>query len=309
MIAILLHTKKEITMNTISSVLINIISSYFYDKMSVLLQKKNIEKFIEELSTWIKEFEQKNDGTIVTQSIFIRYIKNFNIIQKLFNYVLVASEIEEGEKSFIKGIQEGFKQFAITENIKVTVADSSILKEFFNTVFGKIKIFIFSEEKPFDRAVLYCLVQTRLDLHESAERFNVVEKELKQIENEILAIRISQNEQSYSCDWFVKQNNEQIKNLGNRYLPDLNIPTNTSKIFDGLAKNNEFYRRLEEKTNSFLTAVNKTELKECKDLTDSIQKHIESVLQDRKKELNIEELIRQAAEIQCIVQKNIDDIL
>lgn len=152
-------------------------------------------------------------------------------------------------------------------------------------------------------------MQTRLDLHETAERFSIAEESLRRLEDEILAIRISQNGQSYSYDWFVKQNNEQIKNLGNRYLPDLNISTNTSKIFDALAKNDEFYRRLENKTDSFLVAINQTKLKECKDLTDSIRKHIESVLQGTEKALKRKELISYATEIQCIIQKNIDDLL
>ena len=296
-------------MNTISSVLINIFSSFFYDKMNIWSQKKNIKKFIEEISEWGKEFEQRNDGTIVTQGIFIGYIETFKIIQKMLKYVLDASEKEEGEIAFVKKIQEDFKQYANAENVKITVADSSILKEFFDTVFKKIKIFIYSEVEIFDRAVLYCLLQTRLDIHESAERFSIVEESLRRLEDEILAIRISQNGQSYSNDWFLKQNNEQIKNLGNRYLPDLNISTNTSKIFDGLAKNDEFYRRLEDKTDSFLVAVNQTKLKECKDLTDSIRKHIESVLQGIEKELKREELISHATEIQCIIRKNIDDLL
>lgn len=296
-------------MNTISSVLINIFSSFFYDKVNIWSQKKNIEKFIEELSEWVKEFEQRNDGTIVTQGVFINYVENFKIIQKMLKYVLDASEKDEGEVSFVKKIQENFKQYAIAQNVQITVADRSILKEFFNTVFEKIKIFIYSEVEISDRAVLYCLLQTRLDLHETAERFSITEESLRRLEDEILAIRISQNEQNYSYDWFVKQNNEQIKNLGNRYLPDLNISTNTSRIFDALAKNNEFYRRLEDKTDSFLVAVNQTKLKECKDLTDSIRKHIESVLQGTEKEFKRKELISYATEIQCIIQKNIDDLL
>ena len=297
-------------MNTISNVLINIFSSYFYDKMNIWSEKKNIKKFIQELSEWVKEFEQKNDGTIVTQGIFISYIENFKIIQKMLKYVLDASEKEEGEISFIKKIQENFKQYAIEENVPITVVDSSILKEFFNTLFDRIRIFIYSETAISDRAILYCLVQTRLDLHQAAEHFSIAEETLRRLEDEILAIRISQkNEQSYSCDWFIRQNNEQIKNLGNRYLPDLNISTNTSKIFDGLAKNDEFYSRLENKTDSFLAAVNKTKLKECKDLTDFVREHIEGVLQGTEKEIKREEIISYATEIQSIIRKKIDDLL
>ena len=110
-------------MNTISSVLINIFSSFFYDKVNIWSQKINIEKFIEELSEWVKEFEQRNDGTIVTQGVFINYVENFKIIQKMLKYVLDASEKDEGEVSFVKKIQENFKQYAIAQNVQITVAD------------------------------------------------------------------------------------------------------------------------------------------------------------------------------------------
>lgn len=113
-----------------------------------------------ELSEWVAEFERKNDGTIVTQSIFIKYIENFKIIQRMLDYVLDASEEEEGEKLFLKKIQDNFKQFVIDENKKMTVADSSILKEFLCAVFEKIKAFIFRKVDVSDKAVLYCLVQT-----------------------------------------------------------------------------------------------------------------------------------------------------
>lgn len=161
-------------MNTISSILINIFSSFFYDKMSIWSQKKNIEKFIEELSEWAKEFEQRNDGTIITQGVFISYVENFRIIQKMLKYVLDASEKEEGEISFIKKIQENFKQYAIAENVQITVVDSSILKEFFNTVFEKIKIFIYSEVEitvkiwqiPFGNILKVCCRAQRKSLKE-----------------------------------------------------------------------------------------------------------------------------------------------
>ena len=295
-------------MGTISSILINIFSSYFYDKLDSWSDKKDTQNFLAELSEWIKDFEQKNDGTIITKSIFISYIENFGVLQSMLKYVLDASENKVGESAFLKNLQKNFALYAAGESVHITPFDESVLKEFFSTVFNKMKSYIYGKADNSARAVLYCLVQTRLDIQEAAALFNVTEETLNRLEDEILDIRIAQNKRSYSDDWFIKQNNDQIKNLGKRYLPKLNIPTNTSRIFDGLARNDEFYRRLEENTDAFLMAVKRAKINECEALTDSVQKHVVNVLQGIENELRSDDLIHKAEELQRIIRENLDHL-
>lgn len=61
-------------------------------------------------------------------------------------------------------------------------------------------------------------------------------------------------------EWFIKQNEIQIKNLGDRYLPDLNVEPNVSKVFDGLSRNDTFYERLKKQTDNLLICLNELKM-------------------------------------------------
>ncbi len=257
----------------------------------------------------MQDFEHKNDGTIITKGIFIRYIESYKVIQKIIQYVLSVSDKEEGEEAFIKNIHKEFEEYAKEQQVQITVSEHSILKEFFNTILEKAKNFIYNKVDIMDKAILYSIMQNRLDLQEVAVRFQITEELLKKLENEILQIRIALNSQSYSDHWFFVQNNEQIKNLGNRYLPELNITTDTTRVFDGLARNEIFYERLGNKTDRFLIAIDKAKLPSCKGIVEFIQGHIECVLQNVEIQLERELLINKVLEIQNIIDTQIDDIL
>ena len=56
--------RKDVCMvDTISSIVINIISSFLYDGMNGWKEKKQIENFKDEMTEWVQNFEQKNDFT------------------------------------------------------------------------------------------------------------------------------------------------------------------------------------------------------------------------------------------------------
>ena len=73
-------------MDTISSIVINIISSFLYDGMNGWKEKKQIQNFKDEMTQWVLDFEQKNDGTIITKGVFIGYIENYKVIQKIMRH-------------------------------------------------------------------------------------------------------------------------------------------------------------------------------------------------------------------------------
>ncbi|MGG7176391.1 SIR2 family protein [Clostridium paraputrificum] len=59
----------------------------------------------------------------------------------------------------------------------------------------------------------------------------------------------------FTDEWFINQNKIQIENLGNRYLPDLNIELNERYIFDAIGRNEEFYKRFKDKADQILIAL------------------------------------------------------
>lgn len=59
--------------------------------LSDFANKIEAKKFAEDLKQWQIEFEQLNDGTIVTDSAFYETIKNHTIVENILRYVLVPS--------------------------------------------------------------------------------------------------------------------------------------------------------------------------------------------------------------------------
>lgn len=76
------------------------------------------------------------------------------------------------------------------------------------------------------------------------------------------------------AQWFISQNNIQIKNLGDRYLPDLNIKLDLSNIFNGMNRNITFQKRLAEKTDIILIALNDTSIEGIKEFSIRIRDYI-----------------------------------
>lgn len=58
-----------------------------------------------------------------------------------------------------------------------------------------------------------------------------------------------------SDEWFINQNKIQIKNLGNRYLPELNIELSEKHIFDAISRNEDFYKRFINKSDQILISL------------------------------------------------------
>lgn len=80
-------------------------------------------------------------------------------------------------------------------------------------------------------------------------------------------LETNKNSIKFDNQWFNNQNNTQIKNLGDRYLPDLNIKLDLSNIFNGINRNIAFQKRLIEKTDIALIALNEISIEEIKELS------------------------------------------
>lgn len=57
------------------------------------------------------------------------------------------------------------------------------------------------------------------------------------------------NQEDYSDDWFLKQNNSKIEDLDSRYSPEINVDLEIRYIFDGLYLNDKFKNDLKENIN------------------------------------------------------------
>ncbi|SEP47308.1 hypothetical protein [Propionispora vibrioides] len=297
-------------MDTLLSIIANIFSSFLYDKVGIWKDKKSIAKFKESLANWAIEFEKKNDGTIVTTGRFYTYIKSHRVILNVFEYVTDVSEKSVSEEAFILALKKRLI-LAMEQDQRLAYHDKQVINEFCDALLDKSKKYVYGNLQSQDRALFYLMVQTKTDVQSILHKFDFTEKELSAIKAEIQRIHLLLFDKKnflLADEWFIHQNIEQIKNLGDRYIPDLHIPIDTSLIFDSVTKNTKFYNRLKYKSDEFLIKLKSPELDEINDISNSITKLLTSVLSNPLSDIDIRCLISMLNEAENILDKALSSL-
>ncbi|MEQ8191786.1 MAG: SIR2 family protein, partial [Candidatus Eremiobacterota bacterium] len=108
-------------------------------------------------------------------------------------------------------------------------------------------------------------------------------------------------------EWFITQNRVQIKNLGDRYLPELNIELNIKNIFDALARNESFYKLLIENTDKVLIGLRELYLDCINENARKIYNYIKEFKVESVEPLRIEDILGEVDSILRIIDKKISD--
>lgn len=88
-------------------------------------------------------------------------------------------------------------------------------------------------------------------------------------------------------EWFQRQNNMQIKNLGDRYLPELNVELSLEHIFNSLGRNKEFKYRFKEKIDKVLRSIKEQKIDELLEYITVIEEIIYPFLDNTNEALDI----------------------
>lgn len=108
-------------------------------------------------------------------------------------------------------------------------------------------------------------------------------------------------------EWFISQNRIQIKNLGDRYLPDLNVELNIKNVFDALGRNESFYRLFIEKTDKVLIELKDLQHDSLNENTRKIYDYIKDFNVDSVEPLRIEDILNEADTILHVIDKELSD--
>ncbi len=92
------------------------------------------------------------------------------------------------------------------------------------------------------------------------------------VEQLSMAIQKSETEERIKAK-MASWNSRQIKNLGNRYTPDLNIPVEIMDSLHGASVDQQFQNIFYDKVDKFLIAMRHSELSEINALCDAIEKY------------------------------------
>lgn len=281
----------------LESLIINILSSLLYDRANNSKDRRAVEKFINSMSEWAISFEKRNDGTIATKGLFYQYIENYNIILKIIEYVLEPIEQKSTEKEFINNTTEKFKDYLVENDFSVSVIDIGIIKEFITEVLGKTKEFIESKINLSDKAIIYILIQMRngfkTNFEENKNKLELSEQQIKIILEEIQKFRSDLYDNStlkLANEWFEEQNKCAIKNLGNRYMPKLNIELEIAQIFNGIARDGIFRERFLNRADEVITEINKLKIDKVSKITQKLTEKIMAIPFDSSEIVNYTEI-------------------
>ena len=108
-------------------------------------------------------------------------------------------------------------------------------------------------------------------------------------------------------EWFVSQNRVQIKNLGDRYLPDLNVELNIKNVFDALGRNESFYRLLIEKTDKVLIELKDLQHDSLNENRRKIYEYIKEFKVESVEPLRKEDILNEVDIILRVIDKEISD--
>ena len=115
----------------ISSIIINIISNDLSDVKTNIVQSYRIKKSNKRLRKWIEDFIKNNDGTILTTSVFERYIKYQKPIEKIYNYVFEVDSSDLDNNTFIAECVNECKEYITANGKTIVLKDELVIKEFF----------------------------------------------------------------------------------------------------------------------------------------------------------------------------------
>lgn len=108
-------------------------------------------------------------------------------------------------------------------------------------------------------------------------------------------------------EWFVTQNRVQIKNLGDRYLPDLNVELNIKNVFDALGRNESFYRLLIKKTDKVLIELKDLKIDILNENIRKIYDYIKEFKVESVEPLRAEDILNEADIILRVIDKEFND--
>ena len=256
----------------------NLLSDSLSKKLEAFKGKKAIASFTQSLRDWEIEFEKQNDGTIITNGAFYSHVKYHNVIENIVAYVLEPSMNAVTEDEFLNCLHEKMvNRIEETTEKKLSWNDSRLIRNFLTHLLTTTRAFLFQKISLEDRGLFYLVCQNNAKLEHLErivkEKFQMQDQNVQQIVEQLsMAIQKSETEERIKAK-MASWNSRQIKNLGNRYTPDLNIPVEIMDSLHGASVDQQFQNIFYDKVYKFLIAMRHTELSEINALCDAIEKY------------------------------------
>ncbi|MED9903132.1 MAG: hypothetical protein UFG06_03015 [Lachnospiraceae bacterium] len=146
--------------STLSSIIINVLSSDIYEKKQKVIDIVKLNAFKKDIEEWLEAYCIKNDGSILTTSVFQNYVTYQMPILKIFKYVSKPDAENLLEYEFISGLVNECCESVVSSGAKFSVNDELIVRELFTEILNKYKQFLFSTMSMSEKYALHITKQT-----------------------------------------------------------------------------------------------------------------------------------------------------
>lgn len=260
-----------------SGVPVNLLSNELIQKLDAFQDKEAVKAFLQTLQDWQIEFDQQHDGTVVTTGHFAAYIKHYNVIEHIVCYILEPSSEAIPEKTFLDNLHVQISDYLFNNTGKVlSPSDSALIEEFLSGILMMFKEFLIERIPLKNRGLFYLLCQNNLKLNELEvvlkDHFQMQEQTISALLNQLSSISTASEAEARVKEKIYSWNTRQIKSLGDRYTPKLNIPLDLTNVLQGASIDRRFKSTFLENVDQFLISIGRTEIKEVQEKCDEIRK-------------------------------------
>lgn len=248
----------------------NLLSDFMSIKINDRKSRRSVCKFKRKLYIWVSQFQKKNEDTVIGSGIYLEFLKNYRIIDRIYEYVFSVEEKQISEGEFLGDLVTRSVAYIQNQGKSVGVMDESVLRDFYEKLLERIKKFCRNTDGFKQQTLLYQLNQVRLGncaIYEELVRNSTLtaksHRKIDQMYLEIVGL-LRKNGPDLNETWFEKQNTETILNMGNRYIPELNVELPIQKEIEIMSADKDFFSQLLDKCNDLMTNMNKIRSKDVK---------------------------------------------
>lgn len=210
-----------------SSIGTSLLSGALLKKLSEFKNQKTVQNLMEALQTWETHFKQKNEGTIVTSGAFYDYTQHYHIVEEILFYALDQSDTVRPKNDFLNRLRSQMAAYLEEKTGRtLTHDDKKIINEFPASLLTAVKTFLLGQVSLQDRGLLYFLCQNNAELEQIkrilTEQFQMQEQTIQSLQEQWARFVGAGKSEKDVTDKLTSWNLREIKNLGDRYNPEVN---------------------------------------------------------------------------------------
>lgn len=289
----------------------NLLSDELAKRLSAFLDKEAVRRFTETLRTWEIQFEQEHDGTVATSGAFYDYVRHYNVVERILAYVLGPFDHSVPQEDFLKDLQVQMTEYLEEKKgKKLSFDDTECLKEFSASLFAAIRVFVLDQISLQDRGLLYALSQTHAELDQIKllleETFSMQGQAIADLQEQLARFLEAHKTEDEILEKLNIWNARQIKALGERYNPDVNIPLRTTEVFQAAALDDAFKNSFLENVDRFLLSMQHNHSEDICQICSTFTQAVTGLEFLNLKKESIDRLLSLVDDILTVLGKKID---